>query len=156
MGTHKQGRRRRAIRRLTQRAIPLPVSASIPPVAYSVAPITDSTAPPAMSAEADEKSSAPAVATDLSELRLSGEPSESAAEVAVTLSDDAPPGNTRRDTEENQVARRPPPLAAEESIEDEPATNPKLRFVAPAASAESTESRDRQASLPPPIGPLPA
>lgn len=135
IGTDKTGRRRRAIRRLTHREIPLPASASTPPVTYSVGPIGESIAPAAASSgpSSTDENSPPSVAGSLAELRLPPAGAESSASEASSPREPRP----TRDTQVDVVGRSLPPLAADELPDDEPATNPKIKSGAPVAFAKA-------------------
>jgi SAM-dependent methyltransferase len=153
MGTHRQGaRRRRSIRRLTRRTIPLPTETTAAnaglaePVAEPVAEPKPAesgldefvlTAPPPAAedgATGDESDSQPTaadgVASSLAELRLPAA------------------GGTDEGAEAGAGASTSAPGATPELLDDEPATNPKLSFIPVSVSP----ARDRQVSLPPPIG----
>ena len=148
MGTDKHGRRRRAIRRLTQRTIPLPTSASLPPPAASLAATPAPTDGAAKVSGAQASPLGAAIASSLAELRLPDGQSKLAAEAAGADAPDAEAARERHDTKEDaETEQSAPPLAAEELAEDEPETNPKLPFL-----DGDTDASDRQASLPPPIG----
>src|SRR5262245_49933335 len=143
MGTHRQGRRRRSIRRLTRRTIPLPTEQA----ASGREPVQEelvlSEPPPEEPASASQPPPSASVASSLAELRLpdakaAAEGGESAA-AAVSDSKAAAPEC--------------------ELLDDEPATNPKLSLVplpssvtAPETKAKAkakAEAEDRPISEPP-------
>ncbi len=138
MGTDKQARRRRGIRRLTQRAIPLPIAASIPPASMSAHERADAgredSTPRAVASQLDLS-----IASSLSELRLPGE-----------ASDEREIGS--RDTQvDASLPLVSPPLAAEEALHegaDEARADPELPFLETEAELANAEPAPLSAAGP--------